>query len=61
MALSAGFRLGPYEIVVPLSAGGMGDVQQSPVLCRQSPVAPRTGDLRLRLGTRDLGLGTWDW
>lgn len=26
MALSAGTRLGPYEILAPLEAGGMGEV-----------------------------------
>src|SRR5499427_8785558 len=29
MPLSAGTRLGPYEIVAPIGAGGMGDVYQS--------------------------------
>jgi hypothetical protein len=31
MSVSPGTRLGPYEIIAPLGASGMGEARQSPV------------------------------
>jgi hypothetical protein len=38
MPLAIGSRLGPYEIVAAIGAGGMGEELQSPVTGRQWPV-----------------------
>ena len=34
MSLETGTKLGPYEILVPLGAGGMGEEGQSSVISR---------------------------
>jgi serine/threonine protein kinase len=39
MALSAGDRLGPYEILAPIGAGGMGEVYRAHAI---------TGSLKIR-------------
>ena len=58
MTLTAGTTLGPYEIVAPLGAGGMGEARQSPVIGRQSSVGRAGGS---RLTTDDDRLRTDDW
>ena len=63
MALSPGIRLGAYEVLALLGAGGMGEETQSVVTSRQSPESVRkrlmtetggsmTYDLRLRTTSR---------
>jgi hypothetical protein len=37
MSVSPGTRLGPYEIIAPLGAGGRGEARQSPVRGHQLP------------------------
>ena len=39
MALTNGFKLGPYEIIAPLGAGGLGEVYQARDTCLERTVA----------------------
>jgi eukaryotic-like serine/threonine-protein kinase len=41
MALTNGFNLGPYEIIAPLGAGGMGEAYQARDTRLAGPVAIR--------------------
>jgi len=47
MPLIAGSSLGPYQIIAPLGAGGMGEERQSSVARHPSSVVRRTRDMRL--------------
>ena len=44
MALTSGTRLGAYEMVDALGAGGMGEELQSSVASRKSPVVDWAND-----------------
>jgi len=43
MTLAAGSRLGPYEILAPLGAGGMGEVYRRSRVARNLRPSGRTG------------------
>jgi hypothetical protein len=43
MTLSAGTRLGPYEILTPIGAGGMGEAYRRLRLLADLPSAPARG------------------
>ena len=49
MSLSLGARLGPYEIVAPLGAGGMGEVCRARHTRLKRDVANKGNKLRSRL------------
>ena len=55
MALVPGTRLGPYEVVAPLGAGGMGEVYRRPRYRLERPVAIKVLPLHLtdRLEARE--------
>jgi hypothetical protein len=53
MALASGTRIGPYEVVAPIGAGGMGEVWQSSVASHQSSVSDGLMTVAFRLSTED--------
>ena len=58
MRLASGARLGPYEILAPLGAGGMGDVLPQGGLQTPEDVSP--DGLTLAFSDRSLGkLSSW--
>ena len=51
MKIAAGTRLGPYEIISPLGAGGMGEVYlgEDTRLHRKVALNPKTGIEQLKM------------
>jgi eukaryotic-like serine/threonine-protein kinase len=50
MSLSSGAKLGPYEVVVPLGAGGMGEVYRAKDTRLDRTVAIKKPEVMARSG-----------
>jgi hypothetical protein len=52
MPLSVGDRLGPYQILAAIGAGGMGEVYEAPDLSLKKGDVPRPNESRTRTSER---------